>query len=210
MVHTLPIIQPKANSHDYFCYKMKYLLNCLAVSDEKGQFIDVEVKWPGSVHDARVYANISINKKFSNKEFPSCYRELWPGHVGVSPILLGDPAYPVLPNVMEEFSSCTETKYVLFNNKLRTTRNQIECTFGRLKSRWRILNRVVDLDIYFAVKLVYACFILHNFCECNRVEIQYDVLQEQMEREVLTKVRNELKRPKFFLTRYASVFQIIF
>ena len=92
------------------------------------------------------------------------------------PILLRDPAYPLLPNVMKEFNNCTETKHVLFNNKLRTTRNQIECAFGRLKSRWKILNRAADVDINFAVKLVYACFILHNFCECNRAEIQYDVV----------------------------------
>ena len=48
----IPIIQPKANAHDYFCYKMKYSLNCHTVCDQKGQFIDVEVKWPGSVNDA--------------------------------------------------------------------------------------------------------------------------------------------------------------
>ena len=90
--------------------------------DEKGQFIDVEVKWPGSVHDAQIYANSSMNKTFSNKEFPSCYRELLPVHVGVPPILVGDPAYPLLPNVRKEFNNCTETKHVLFNSKLRVTR----------------------------------------------------------------------------------------
>ena len=138
---------------------MKYSLNCQAVWDEKGQFIDAEVKWPGIVHDARVYANSSINKKISNKEFPSCYRELLPGHVGVLHTLLGDPAHLLLPNVMKEFNSCTETKHVMFNSKLRTTRNQTKCAFGRLKSRWGVLNRAVDLDLNFAVKLVYACFI---------------------------------------------------
>ena len=106
-----------------------------------------------------------------------------PGHIGVLPMLLGDPAYLLLPNVMKEFNNCTETKHVLFNNKLRATRNQIECAFGRLKSRWRILNRDVDVDLNFVVKVVYKCFILHNFCECNRAEIQYDVVQEQKERE---------------------------
>ena len=108
-----------------------------------------------------------------------------PGHVGVLPILLGDPAYPLPPNVMKEFNNCTETKHVLLNNKLHATRNQIECAFGRLKSRWRILNRAAGVDINFAVKLVYACFILHNFCECNRAGIQYDVVQEHMESEHL-------------------------
>ena len=108
-----------------------------------------------------------------------------PDHVSVSPMLLGDSADPFLPNVMKEFNNCTETKHVLFNNKLRATINQIECAFGRLKSRWRILNRAVDVDVNFAVKLVYTCFILHNFCECNRAEIQYHVVQEQMERDHL-------------------------
>ena len=81
----IPIIQPKANAHDYFCYKMKYSLNCHAVCDEKGQFIDVEVKWPRSANDARVSANSSINKKFSNKEFRSCYtlRSLIDGWCGI-------------------------------------------------------------------------------------------------------------------------------
>ena len=160
----IPIIQQKANSHDFFCYKMKYSLNCQAEWDEKGQFIDAEVKWPGIVHDARVYANSSINKTISNKEFPSCYRELLPGHVGVPHTLLGDPAYPLLPNVMKEFNSCTETNHIIFNSKLRATRNQTKSAFGRIKSRWGVLNRTVDVDLNFAVKLVYDCFILHNFC----------------------------------------------
>ena len=51
--------------------------------NEKGQIIDIQVKWPGSLQDAQFYANSSISKNFSNKEFPSCYRELLPSHVGV-------------------------------------------------------------------------------------------------------------------------------
>ena len=38
------------------------------------------------------------------------------------------------PNVMKEYNHCTEAKNVLFNNKLRASRNQIEFPFGQLKS----------------------------------------------------------------------------
>ena len=53
----IAINQPTENPHDYFSYKQKYTLNVQAVCDWKGLFIDVEVKWPGSVHDGRIFAN---------------------------------------------------------------------------------------------------------------------------------------------------------
>ena len=176
----IPIIQPTDNPHDYFCYKMKYSLNAQAICDEKGVFINVEIKWPGSVHDARVYANSSINKAFKSGQFPLIYQELIPGHVSVPPFLLGDPAYPLLPNIMKEYSNCLEPNHVTFNRYLRSARNQIECAFGRLKARWRILNRAVDVDLNMAVEMIYSCFVLHNFCEINNEFLDPEAVQIQM------------------------------
>jgi len=53
----IPIKRPTENAQDYFSYKMKYTLNCQAICNHHGHFIDVDIKWPGSVHDARVFAN---------------------------------------------------------------------------------------------------------------------------------------------------------
>ena len=176
----IPIKMPAENHHDYFCYKMKYSLNCQAICNDKGEFIDVEVKWPGSVHDARIYANSKVNSMFTSKQLPPFFQELVPGFTPVPPLLLGDPAYPLLPNVMKEYPSCSNNKELIFNNALRTARNQIECAFGRLKARWRILNRNIDVDIDFAPTLIYSCFVLHNFCEANSVEVNQDMIQTQM------------------------------
>ena len=176
----VPIKQPVENPGDYFCYKMKYSLNAQAICDEKGYFLDVEIKWPGSVHDARVYANSHVSKKFVSGVFPTAYQELIPGHCPVPPVLIGDPAYPLLPNVMKEYSSCLQSKQVHFNNRLRSVRNQIECAFGRLKARWRILNRSVDLDLRLTIEMIYTCFVLHNFCELNNVEINNEAVQAQI------------------------------
>ena len=61
------IKKPLKNSHDYFCYKQFYSLNCHAICDEKRFFVDVEVRWPGSVHDARVFHNCEVNQRFRDK-----------------------------------------------------------------------------------------------------------------------------------------------
>ena len=126
----IPIKQPNENPHDYFCYKMKYSLNVQAICDEKGLFTDVDVSLPGSLHDARVFAKRGVNKKFQEKLLPGVYRELIPGHFPVPPVLLGDPAYPLLPNLMKEYTHCSSDEEVVFNQMLRSARNQIECSYG--------------------------------------------------------------------------------
>lgn len=159
----IPIKQPVENAHDYFSYKMKYTINCQAICDHKGQFIDVEIYWPGCVHDARVFANSNVQKKYLEKTSQLFYNKLIPGEECVPQVLLGYPAYPLLPYLMKEYESCSSNEEVIFNTMLRSARNQIECTFGLLKSRWRILQRLLDtgyIDIY-------TCFVLHNFVERN-------------------------------------------
>ena len=44
----------------------------------------------------------------------------------------------------------------------------IECAFGRLKGRWRKLQKKVDIDVGNVPLIVSACCILHNFCETQR------------------------------------------
>ena len=46
-------------------YKLCCSLNCQGVW--LGQFIKVEIKWPGSIHDARVFANCNIKKPLQMK-----------------------------------------------------------------------------------------------------------------------------------------------
>ena len=51
----IPIAQPSKNPHEYFSYKLKYTLNVQGICDSKGLFLDVDVKWQGSVNDGRVW-----------------------------------------------------------------------------------------------------------------------------------------------------------
>ena len=138
------------------------------------------MRWPDSVQDARIYANCGVNEKFISREVPPVYEELVPGFALVSPLLLGDPVKPLLPNLIKVYPSCKNAKETNFNNTLRSARNQIECAFGRLKGRWRVLSRVIDVDLNFVLTLVYACFVLHNFCEINNCDLNNEIINQQI------------------------------
>ena len=72
---------------------------------------------------------------------------------------------------MKEYPANLNAKKFFFKNRFGPARNQIECAFGRLKARWRILSRSLDVDLDFAPTLIYACFESHNYCEMSYVEI---------------------------------------
>ena len=56
---------------------------------------------------------------------------------------------------------------IAFNRELTAARVSVECAFGILKSRWRILGERFESKINFAVKTAIACAVLHNFCIRN-------------------------------------------
>jgi hypothetical protein len=49
---------------------MKYTLNAQAVCDSPGKFIDVEIRWPGGRHDAKMFANSGINRALKEGTIP--------------------------------------------------------------------------------------------------------------------------------------------
>ena len=103
------IKRPQKNSQDYFNYKQFFSLNVQAICDSKGYFMDVECKWPGSVHDAKVFSNSNLNRKLNEGKLPKTFHCLLPGFEAVPNYLIGDPAYPLTPFCMKEFQLVQQT-----------------------------------------------------------------------------------------------------
>jgi len=53
---------------------------------------------------------------------------------------------------------------IRFNKQLSSARVKVECAFGLLKSRWRVLQKRFDSSVEFAIKNAIACAVPHNLC----------------------------------------------
>ena len=189
-----PIIRPKKNSQDYYCYKGFFSINVQEICDYRGYLIDFDCSWPGSVHDAKVFSNSAINNVLRTEEGVSTYVNLITGQQKIPSYLVADPAYPLLPYCIKEFDRCDSNEKVVFNNMLRGAWNPIECAFGRLKAGWGVLTKPIDLNLTSIPNVIYACFILHYICKEHNLFID-DSLVEMQENFRIVSERNHPPAP---------------
>ena len=98
----IPILKPDCRSSDYYNRKGYYSILMQAVVDSKGMFVDVNIGWPGKVHNARVLVNSTFYQKPNTGTLlPDWKRTI--GGVTVPLIILGDPAYPLFPWMVKPY-----------------------------------------------------------------------------------------------------------
>ena len=123
------------NYSDYIDRTSYFSINVQAVCNNKSCFQDVVLKCPGSIHDAQIFLNSSINGMLQKRAIPPFEKILVEGRDPAPIFLLGDPAYPFLPFWLKEFSWGRGSKREkFFSYKLQSVRNATENSFGRFKA----------------------------------------------------------------------------
>lgn len=135
-------------------------------------------KHPGSCHDAKVLKDSNLYKLVDNF-LPNLNIQV--NNVDTPCIILGDPAYPLLPWLMKPYKGRISREEESFNVYLSRGRVVVENAFGRLKARFRRLLKRIDINYKFAPKIIYTCLILHNIVESNKdkfIENWIDAVRE--------------------------------
>ena len=152
-----------------------------AVVDSDYKFMDIYIGWPGSVHDARIFANSKLFKQGNTAQlFPNWTRRI--SNVDIPLVILGDPAYPLLPWLIKPYSDTGRltSRQRQFNHRLSRTRMVVENAFGRLKGRWQSLLKRNDTKINIMPTYISACCILHNVFEVHGDTFNEEWLENQL------------------------------
>ncbi|EMP25875.1 hypothetical protein UY3_17048 [Chelonia mydas] len=138
-----------------------------ALVDHKGRFTDINVGWLGKVHDACLFRNSGLFQQLQQGTyFPD--QKIIVGDIEMPIVILGDPAYPLMPWLMKPNTGTLDSSKDQFNYRLSKCRTVVECAFGCLKVRWCSLLTRLDLSTSNIPIVIAACCVLHNICESKR------------------------------------------
>ncbi|KAK0147973.1 putative nuclease HARBI1 [Merluccius polli] len=108
---------------------------------------NVEAKWPGSVHDSRIYRECRLSNRFARGEFDG--------------YLLGEHGYPCQPSLLTPYPDPEPGSQQHFNVAHCRTRARVEMTIGILKSRFQCLQKL-RVTPERACDIIVACVVPHN------------------------------------------------
>lgn len=167
----IPVQPPADQATAYFNHKGFHSMQAQIVCDHKFRIRNVFTGFPGRVHDARVFANSKVGQKCeAGTLFSAPSRKIQ--EVDVPVFLIADPAYPLSSCLMKPFSQGGLTReQEHFNFCLSSTRITVENTIGRLKTRWRLLSKNVQLYVGIVPEYIICCCVLHNLCEYRDEEM---------------------------------------
>lgn len=156
------IVKPERSGSLYMNYKHYFSIGLLGIANVNYKFIYVDVGSFGKDSDPTIFRNSSLwrRMKSNDLDIPA------PSGIGIALpyAFVGNEAFGLNKHLLRPYSSThLPVNKSIFNYRLTRARRYIECTFGILSNKWRILHRRLDVNVDFAVDIVKCCCILHNF-----------------------------------------------
>ena len=161
----------------FFNRKARYALNLMIICDHRYRIRYYSGRYPGSVHDSRIWNESGIKQVLLLQHNPEKPRHL-----------VGDEGYPCSKILLTPISRARADTLPKrrYNRRLRNTRWRIESCFGVLKSRFRVLLHEQRTCLRVTRKVTKAVMILHNFwiTRCGGGLQEVDPAEARLQQEI--------------------------
>lgn len=160
------IKRPPKSGSEFINYKGYFSIVLMAVSDADGCFLTIDVGEYGRNSDGRALKERNFGKRLVNGTLDLPEPSPLPGQDLDFPFYFAaDEAFPLMCNIMKPYPKRGLTnKKRVFNGRLSRGRKSVECSFGMMSSKFRILHTtIIALNINAVDTIVQAVCVLHNF-----------------------------------------------
>ena len=166
----IPVKLPKHYHTDSYNRKGRYSVIVQGSVDHDYLFCNINIGWPGSVHDAHVLANSMLYWQATISEILDGEQIVIFGQ-DVPVFLVKDSGYPLSTVYMvdEAISTWCTTNCrgrELYLSIVMCMHCCREC-FGSLKARWWWLSKRNDTNVDNLPAVITTCYILHNMSEIH-------------------------------------------
>lgn len=133
--------------------------------------VDICCRWPGSAHDATIFANSVLSDKFEQGVF------------GTDSVILGDSAYGPQRYICKPLQNPVSPEEKRYQTAHIKTRNIAERTIGVLKKRFPCLAIGMFFNLAKLQDIVVSCCILHNMLICEK-EIETPIEEDETQHQI--------------------------
>lgn len=187
---------PINSGSSYFNYLKYFSLVLQGVADADKKFIFIEVGSRGKQSDGGTFAASTLFQHIQSNTFLPPDKELPGTTIKLPHVFIGDEAYPLKTFLMRPFPSRNLNAFrENYNKRLSAARKCIECAFGILRAKWRILGKDIEVSSDKAVHIIKCACILHNVVREKDGDSDLDYCQEMLYSNAQENQINNLHEP---------------
>jgi hypothetical protein len=134
------------------------------VADSQCRFSFIDVGGYGKQSDVGTFAASTIYTFLENFQNTLPKPSAFEGSASEMPlVVLGDDAYPLKTYLMKPFSrKGLSHEERVYNYRLARARSCVECAFGIMTAKWRLLGKAIETEVEKAESIVKCICLLHN------------------------------------------------
>lgn len=155
---------PAKSGSMFFNYKNYFSIVLQGLVDANYKFMCVEVGSYGKQSDGGIFATSSLHYHLEQRSFNMPPPKTLPETDIVVPhVVVGDAAYPLKEYLMRPYSrNDLSQEQEIFNKRLSRARRLVECAFGIITAKWRILKTEIEIYPDKVDLIVKTICLLHN------------------------------------------------